>query len=74
MKLYTEDQVRKAIRMTRNEYPLRYSQDIINDLTHITLPTDEDIEKEIQSDVHINSDTDFFNGAKWVIEQIKKQI
>lgn len=60
--------------MTRNEYPLRYSQDIINDLTHITLPTDDEIEEKIEeSTCSLEYDTGFKWGAKWILEQIKQQ-
>lgn len=90
MKIYTEEQVRMAIElardthtegrayMERDEYD--YSEDeVINLLTPIELPSDEDI--NIQSYIHNPikkidgklSAVSFIEGAKWVIEQIKQQ-
>lgn len=63
VKLYTEEQVREAIKMTRNEYPFRYVQDIINDLTPIELPSDEEINDYANDNVESIS---FVNGAKWM--------
>ena len=85
MKLYTEEQVRKQKQVLEDiidlwdeglpldSHTVEKCKYALYQETPIELPSDEDIEKEIQSDVHINSDTDFFNGAKWVIEEIKKQ-
>lgn len=79
MKLYTEEQVREAIIMTRNEYPLRYVQDIINDLTPIQLPSDEEIKKEShnyfmrgQLGFEAAADTEraFLRGASWMKDKI----
>lgn len=71
MKLYTEEQVRQA--MQDAMIPSIYQMDLWGQLTPIELPSDEEIGKEINSDIHIKSDADYFNGAKWVIEQIKQQ-
>ena len=71
MKLYTEEQVRQA--MQNAMIPSIYQMDLWGQLTPIELPSDEEIKKEINSDIHIKSDADYFNGAKWVIEQIKQQ-
>ena len=65
MKLYAEEELRKHL--------YNHSDEFFDSLTPIELPSDEEIEKEINSDIHIKSDADFFNGAKWVIEQIKQQ-
>jgi len=74
MKLYTEEQVKKAIICTRNEYPLRYVQDIINDLKNVQIPSDEDIWEKIEdSDYSLEYGAGFEQGFKWVIEQITKQ-
>jgi hypothetical protein len=74
MKLYTEEQVKKAIICTRNEYPLRYVQDIINDLKNVQIPSDEDIWEKIEDSTYsLEYDTGFAQGVKWVIEQIKQQ-
>ena len=75
MKLYTEEQVMEAYHIgTEDSNWGRYREnaDALK-LTPIELPSDEEIEKEIESDIHIESDADYFNGAKWVIEQIKQQ-
>ena len=75
MKLYTEEQVRQIAsticlgRFDFNDTP----DDLVNELIPIELPSDEEIEKEINLDVYIQNDIDFYNGAKWVIEQIKRQ-
>jgi hypothetical protein len=75
MKLYTEEQVRQIAsticlgRFDFNDTP----DDLVNELIPIELPSDEEIEKEINLDVYIQNDIDFYNGAKWVIEQIKQQ-
>ena len=74
MKLYTEEQVLKFINDNFDEGCTN-----LNLLTPIELPSDEDI--DIQSylhnpfkkeDGHLLG-TSFICGAKWVIEQIKKQ-
>lgn len=67
MKLYTEEQVNKAM--------LDYIQGIprikiFNSLTPIELPSDEEIEKEIYSNMDIHDDDNFRNGAKWMRDKI----
>jgi hypothetical protein len=47
--------------------------DYINSLTPIELPTDEEIEKLVGDGMHDYYKGGFTEGAKWVIEQIKKQ-
>ena len=55
MKLYTEEQVRHAIKMARSSYnifitPFMYHQDeVIEHLTPIELPSDEEVEQYLQS-------------------------
>ena len=64
MKLYTEEQVNKAM--------LDYIQgisrfDIFNSLTPIELPSDEEIEEEtLKTHTYI-----FCNGAKWMRDKIQ---
>lgn len=80
MKLYTEEVLRNSMNSVKY-YMEHYDASTIDSIIekHIKalgpteLPSDEDIDKEINSDIHIESDTDFLNGAKWVIEQIKQQ-
>lgn len=69
MKLYTEQQVEEAYlsgRFTRLSF-----EEVLKEYTPIELPTDEDIEKEFT--IGETTYTDCIKGAKWVIEQIKKQ-
>ena len=87
MKLYTEEQVRKAMIKS-----LGYSDDVIgfypdveilNKLTPIELPTDEDIEEEcnklpfekhVDAGMYNDGQIDGFElGAKWMKEQILNQ-
>ena len=77
MKLYTEEQVRQIAsticlgRFDFNDTP----DDLVNELTPIELPSDEEIEKlsNIRLLYLTNKSEHFRLGAKWVIEQIKKQ-
>ncbi len=69
MKLYTEEQVHKAM--------LEYIQgtpriDIINSLTPIELPSDEEIEQDLHwIDIYPPRKT-FIEGAKWMRDKILK--
>jgi hypothetical protein len=69
MKLYTEEQVKKAISIA--EYGDYECEQIIDELTPIELPSDEEIRKDWGSGVHLYFVDGFEAGAKWVIEQIK---
>lgn len=83
MKLYTEEQVRHAIKMARSSYnifttPFMYDQDeVIEHLTPIELPSDEEIGK--LRDEHIPIDEEdmwserlyFTLGAKSMIDKIQ---
>jgi hypothetical protein len=83
MKLYTEDDVRKAIELAQDMYKVKYTEDdwqhtysekeIVAALNPIELPSDEEIENKINNDIHIESDADFFNGAKWMRDKIQEQ-
>jgi hypothetical protein len=85
MKLYTEEQVRKAIELSRDTHPqgmgyvvkdvYDYSMDEVVDLlTPIELPTDEEIEA---SQFPLNSpEQELYNGgreegAKWMRDKIQ---
>jgi len=83
MKLYTEEQVREALkagfRFNGNRWRINdYTELFINALTPIELPSDEEIGKGRDENIPIDeknmwSERFYFNvGAKWVIEQIKK--
>lgn len=78
MKLYTEEQVMKAIRETRYYSDLIKPDNVIlKELTPIELPSDEEIEKKFTA----SPDTDMYRvydngikyGAKWMKEQILNQ-
>lgn len=77
MKLYTEKQIRKAIAMGfdwchNKQIPNDWMVDnFIKDLTPIEPPSDAEIEDKINHDIHIESDADFFNGAKWMRDKIQ---
>ena len=81
MKLYTEEQVFKAIQMADKYHYLLTSEecDIVNSLTPIELPSDEEIEKE-SFDLYANHNTYSLNvrqykafkrGAKWMSDKIQ---
>ena len=70
MKLYPEEQVKKAISMAYTEY--HYEQ-IIDSLTPIELPSDEQIRAKGWDDADIEDDLAFYIGAKWMKEQILNQ-
>ena len=84
MKLYTKEQVRIAIQQARvyeDYWHMEYQytdNDIIKELTAIELPTDEEIKHKINKEVFVNwfsndeYERGFQDGAKWVIQQIKK--
>ena len=72
MKLYTEEQVREAI-MSINTFKYildSHIDDIIDSLTPIELPSDEEIGKGCKEWYNKPS---FTIGAKWVINHIKQQ-
>lgn len=87
MKLYTEEQV-KGILIRHLNYSTLISLDekdlegamensvieILNEMTPIELPSEQDIEKESMK-FYDNDGADYYfeEGAKWVIEQIKQQ-
>jgi hypothetical protein len=81
MKLYTEEEVFKAIQMADKYHYLLTSEecDIVNSLTPIELPSDEEIEKE-SFDLYANHNTYSLNvrqykafkrGAKWMSDKIQ---
>ena len=76
MKLYTEEQVREIVRKTYcgDFYDNDTPDDLVNELTPIELPSDEEIWEKIEDSAYsLEYDTGFTQGAKWVIEQIKQQ-
>ena len=69
MKLYTEEQVLNALKLAHSHIkPLQY---VIDTLTPIELPSDEEIEEEILLDEYVDNDCDFRQGAEFVINKIQ---
>ena len=71
MKLYllTEKQLRNTI-ISWSDCPI---QDVIDRLTPIELPSDEEIEKETWGFIFGRNISGFISGAKWMKEQILNQ-
>ena len=70
MKLYTEEQVRKALIFKSDIKYITYSDDnIVDSLTPIELPSDEEIKTYLN-----NHSYEFENGFKDAIEFIKNKI
>jgi hypothetical protein len=67
MKLYTEEQIFQYLL----EHGTIDLDSFILDIHPIELPSDEEIENKINNDIHIKSDADFFNGAKWMRDKIQ---
>ena len=66
MKLYTEEEIKRGL-----DNPVTFdmtTDEFINSLTPIELPSDEDIQKEsLKSDFEYT----FRNGAKWMRDKIQ---
>jgi hypothetical protein len=74
MKLYTEEQVRKAIRVAGQL--VWEDEEIFASLPSIELPSDEDMEQEAYykvSDHTENPYASFKSGAKWMKQHILNQ-
>ena len=73
-KLYTEEQVRKAIALGYDWCHQKHIPDdfmidnFINSLTPIQLPTDEEVEERAERNI---SPFSFIDGAKWMRDKIK---
>jgi hypothetical protein len=68
MKLYTEKQLTRYL---LDEGIMELS-DLANNLVpHIELPSDEEIELEIKSNIYISDDCDFRQGIEFVINKIQ---
>lgn len=85
MKLYTEEQLRKAwntaytdaLALDNEDYKPKFYEDFIASLTPIQLPTDEEIENNACSDRQVDyweheQQIGFERGAKWMRDKIKK--
>jgi hypothetical protein len=82
MKLYTEEQVRKAIELSRDTHPqgmgyvvkdvYDYSMDEVVDLlTHIELPSDKEIWDKADEELSGVRHYAFMRGAKWMRDKIQ---
>ena len=56
------------VSMIDAQHIMRYIDEYV---TPIELPSDEEVEDEINRDIHIESDADFFNGARWMRDKIQ---
>jgi hypothetical protein len=74
MKLYTEEQV---IQMTQAAFTAGQNHnafifgEVYKNIKPIQLPSDEEIEEEINANVFIENDNDFLEGAKWMCNKIQ---
>jgi len=78
MKLYTEEELLKAIQLGRNYGGwVTTEPEILKQLTPIELPSDEEIDKEAFQVPYNGTnefyDKSFIDGAKWMKEQILNQ-
>ena len=76
MKLYTEEQVIRAIQFGYCDVPDVTPEEYVDSLTPIELPSDEEIEQEAYykvSDHTENPYASFKSGAKWIKEHILNQ-
>ena len=71
MKLYTKEQVNLAMQLATFTDDT-YNQ-VLEKLTPIQLPSDEEIGKDIGSGMHDFYKGGFIEGAKWMKEQILNQ-
>jgi hypothetical protein len=71
MKLYTEEQVKKAIDFFLSDETQK--DKILETLTPIELPSDDDIKHCIGSVNYTEYDNGFIQGIKWMKEQILNQ-
>ena len=74
MKLYTEEQLitcyNKGLREGKNNV---IDSNLLYGFLPIELPSDEEIEKAANDNIWCESEVEFYEGAKWVIEHIKQQ-
>lgn len=73
MKLYTEEQVLNALKLAHSHIkPLQY---VVDTLTPIELPSDDDVEKKIEDSIcSLEFDTGFESGVKWMRNKIQEKI
>lgn len=71
MKIYTEIQLLEAIDRALFSKPNINSFDILEDLDPIELPSDEEIEKEMEFDWLDPDDVAYLGGAIWMRDKIQ---
>lgn len=79
MKLYTEEEVKRAIKFAQKcdqflgDFYFEYTEDeVIQDMTPIELPSDKEIEKEASVKFGIlKSNKAFIGGAKWMRDKLQ---
>jgi hypothetical protein len=70
MKLYTEEQVRQML-IKMDEFTLLHINRLMDELTPIELPSDEEIISENQLSEFNSEDVAYYNGAKWMRDKIQ---
>ena len=71
MKLYTEEQIRKAIMIAENQ-KIPFTTIVTEHLTPIELPSDDEIHDECKiGGMDTNQQLCFQLGAKWMLNKIK---
>lgn len=71
-KLFTEEQVRKALKIALGSTSIKTENDVIDLLTPIELPTNEEIEYKTVNLVNLEDWDMFKKGAKWMRNKIKE--
>ena len=69
MKLYTEEQMRKALRTYFDLSKFLTESDVIKEFTPIELPSDEEVHKQAIN--YSGFDNEFEAGAKWMRDKIQ---
>ena len=78
MKLYTEEDIKQVINLSRESYGYdgyKFDEnEIFKELTPIEMPSDEDLEKA-QKEEHLTMEEmcRFEEGVEWMIKQINNQ-
>jgi hypothetical protein len=74
MKLYTEEQVKQML-IKMDEFTLLHINRLMDEMTPIQVPSDEEIDKEAFQVPYDNTrgfyDLQFIKGAKWMRDKIQ---
>ena len=71
MKLYTEEQMRKALRTYLDLSKFLTENDVIKEFTPIELPSDEEIEEQGNLIKDLSMRSIYILGAKWMHNKIQ---